>query len=286
NGSTDSVPPPYTYTEFGSFLISLIVSNDCGSDTLSQSVFISPPPANPTILANTFDGCSPFELTLFDASQGVYDSLYWSLEGGSPNESFESDPVVIYENPGEYLVHLQLFRSGIQNGLAEQIIRVFEPPLADFETSLNELSLSTTNLSEAAQSFLWNFGDDTESNEFEPVHLYQTSGDYEVTLLAINPGCSDSLSQLVSVISSTLELSATAFKLYPNPTSCDIWLEGPEVQSLRLFNFHGQEVRQWAGRDLNNNLGRIDLNDLPSGGYLLLINSDKYGVVRQRIIVE
>ncbi|MEM8585573.1 MAG: PKD domain-containing protein, partial [Bacteroidota bacterium] len=51
NGSTDSVPPPYTYTEFGSFLISLIVSNDCGSDTLSQSVFISPPPANPTILA-------------------------------------------------------------------------------------------------------------------------------------------------------------------------------------------------------------------------------------------
>ncbi|MEM6878546.1 MAG: PKD domain-containing protein [Bacteroidota bacterium] len=286
NGSTDSLPAPHIYTEFGPFTISLIVSNVCGSDTLSQSVFVSPPPAAPTILANTFDGCAPFDLMLFDASQGIYDSLYWSLEGGMPMESFESDPVVTYTEPGEYLVRLQLFRSGIQNGLAEQTIRVFETPVVDFETELSELVLTTTNLSEFANTYSWDFGDDNQSNEFEPVHTYLAGGDYEVTLMASNPGCADSTSQLVSVISSTIELSNTAFKLYPNPTRSEVWLEGPPVSDIRLFNFQGQQILLWTNQEAIIGRRRLDLGDLPVGGYLLLIESEKYGVVRQRIIVE
>ncbi|MEO0628478.1 MAG: PKD domain-containing protein, partial [Bacteroidota bacterium] len=140
--------------------------------------------------------------------------------------------------------------------------------------------------SEFANTYSWDFGDDNQSDEFEPVHNYLAGGDYEVTLMASNPGCADSISQLVSVISSTIELSNTSFKLYPNPTRSEVWLEGPPVSAIRLFNFQGQQILLWTNQEAITGRRRLDLGDLPAGGYLLFIESEKYGVVRQRIIVE
>ncbi|MEM6396935.1 MAG: PKD domain-containing protein [Bacteroidota bacterium] len=284
NGSTDSVPEPYMYGEFGPFTIELIVSNACGTDTLQQSVFISPPPATATILGNTFDGCAPFELILSDNSQGIYDSLYWSLPGGNPNESFDTDFSVIYEDPGEYTVGLELYRSGIQNGSTQQTIRVFESPIVDFETSLNELELTTTNLSQFGETYLWTFGDGNESPDFEPIHFYSASGDYEVGLVVANPGCSDSTSQMVSVLSSTIELSDTDYKLYPNPAQTFVWLEGGGISAMRLYSLAGQEVRSWQSDALADTIRRLDLSGLPAGGYVLVIESERFGAVRQRIV--
>ncbi len=63
---------------------------------------------------------------------------------------------------------------------------------------------STTSVHSPIISWLWNFGDGTNSNQQNPTHLYSSPGQYEVSLIAITElGCSDTLSYTVNV--------------YPNP---------------------------------------------------------------------
>jgi PKD repeat protein len=62
-----------------------------------------------------------------------------------------------------------------------------------------------TNLSpETATDFLWNFGDGTTSAEREPLHVYATSGNYEVMLKAFNAYLSDSSKIVVGINSENL----------------------------------------------------------------------------------
>lgn len=48
------------------------------------------------------------------------------------------------------------------------------------------LNVQFTNRSENAQSYLWDFGDGTTSEEAEPLHVYETGGIYTVVLTVTN----------------------------------------------------------------------------------------------------
>ena len=65
------------------------------------------------------------------------------------------------------------------------------PPTADFTgtptTILERESVTFTNNSQYAASYLWNFGDGQTSTEANPVHTYMTQGTYTVSLYVENP---------------------------------------------------------------------------------------------------
>ena len=65
------------------------------------------------------------------------------------------------------------------------------PPVADFTgtptTILERESVTFTNNSQYAASYLWNFGDGQTSTEANPVHTYMTPGTYTVSLQVVNP---------------------------------------------------------------------------------------------------
>ena len=57
------------------------------------------------------------------------------------------------------------------------------------------------NLTINADTYLWNFGDGSRSILFEPVHEYNKTGSYKVTLFAYNNLiCTDTFSLVVDVI--------------------------------------------------------------------------------------
>jgi gliding motility-associated-like protein len=59
-----------------------------------------------------------------------------------------------------------------------------------------------TQTSTFAQSFLWNFGDGTTSQSANPVHVYDETGTYIVTLIVTHPGTcneTDTLSQSITI---------------------------------------------------------------------------------------
>lgn len=55
------------------------------------------------------------------------------------------------------------------------------------------------NCSENAGQYLWLFGDQGQSTDFEPVHLFSAVGDFEVTLIAFGTDRKDTLTRKIGV---------------------------------------------------------------------------------------
>lgn len=64
----------------------------------------------------------------------------------------------------------------------------YAPIGASFTSAANGLTVSFTNESINAESYLWDFGDGMTSSEVNPEHTYASDGTYEVTLTATGPG--------------------------------------------------------------------------------------------------
>ena len=89
-----------------------------------------------------------------------------------------------------------------------------EPPLANFTAQVsatNTLMVATTNTSENADSYVWDFGDGAgASTEENPTYTYTEGGSYSIKLIATNEGGSTEAEQTV-VVTAPVEAPTTAF---------------------------------------------------------------------------
>ena len=72
-------------------------------------------------------------------------------------------------------------------------------PLADFTYTIEDLTVQFANLSQHADSYLWDFGDGIMSEDENPTHQYTESGEYDVTLIAYNDIASDTITKTLTV---------------------------------------------------------------------------------------
>lgn len=69
--------------------------------------------------------------------------------------------------------------------------------------------------------------------------------------------------------------------MYPNPTSGNIYIESSEIlikNSIKLYNGLGQNLK--IATSISNNKLTMDLSDLPSGIYILVINESRKIIVK------
>ena len=78
-------------------------------------------------------------------------------------------------------------------------------------------SVKFINYTQYATQFLWDFGDQTTSADFEPVHWYAEAGDYTVTLTASNTTYSKSESKQVRILSAVPRITAPPAQLKLDP---------------------------------------------------------------------
>ena len=139
-------------------------------------------------------------------------------------------------------------------------------------------------------SWFWDFGDGTTSNERNPgPHTYPQFGpggdertSYDVTLIASNYCCSDTVKTTVALGSSGVhDTAAAAFKLSPNPATD--WLDVAPADasefSIRVFNAAGQAVRQMSSAGV----ARVHIGDLAPGMYTCEVAQGK-SVTQQRFV--
>ncbi len=109
------------------------------------------------------------------------------------------------------------------------------------------------------------------------VLLAETSGTYEVWV-EDSGGCSVT-SLPLDVVVTSIEESITTFKVYPNPFTGVLYLDGSEIGDVKLTLFDAQ------GRELLARQGflpmQLDVGSIPSGLYFLRIEiADKHEVHR------
>lgn len=197
-GLTDLVVP-VTVTPTG--------PNGCLGNSITFTITIHPVP-NVSFFGDPVAGCSPLLVTFTNTSSPAGDNCVWNFGNGTT--AVGCTQVSNTYLAGNYDVSLTVTTAGGCSASATytNYIQVTENPIAAFTFSPQELTIDEpevvfTNLSELADSYSWDFGDDSPLlTIFNPSHVYpQVPGEYLVTLIAYNNNnmCSDTMQQLIIV---------------------------------------------------------------------------------------
>ena len=169
------------------------------TDTTNVVVSVIPLPTA-TIVSGGGTICSGDSAAIIVDVSGNPDwNLTYSVDGAISNITSSNNPIVILsDKEGIYTIPYILDANGCSNtGTGSEIVDVINRPQASFNfypDSPNMLNpeVSFSNTSIFANTYLWQFGDNTpNSTEFNPTHIYQEDDIYQIVLLAENGPCTD-----------------------------------------------------------------------------------------------
>lgn len=237
-------------------------SNGCKNiDSVKVSV-VPTPQINLTTSAGS--GCSPLKATLNSQITGNIGSCTWTLSNGMQFQNCGPIQLTLTE-PGCYDVTLTTTSpEGCSNTVTgTSFLCVYANPIAEFELTPTEMLSSNTmvnffNHSVNAAHYHWNFGDETSSNEVDPVHVFpeMTAGNYTVTLIATSEDgmCKDSTMHTVKIIEDLIYYIPNSFTPDGdeyNNTFKPVFTQGFDKNNynLQIFNRWGEMV--FESRDPN-----------------------------------
>jgi gliding motility-associated-like protein len=239
-------------------------------------------PNEPVTLFSNFTERNQWLLNDFPISDAVESSIIVSKPGVYTVRVTDDDFNVLHSNT--VVVLLSNFKL---TNITTNKISAFEGDEIKF--------LATT--SEIATSYTWDFGDNTTSNQEQPLHIYTTEGKYSVNLIAESTeGCLDTLTKIAYININKPGNTATVNDLWlptaftPNGDGeNDVFIprgEGITDYTLQIFNHWGEKIflieNSQAGWD------GLCMNGLaaPSATYTYLIsynNGEKKEVLTGKI---
>lgn len=204
--STAQNPGAVTWAAPGMYSVQLIATNANGSDTLTQTNYVTINDCSPVaaFTENTTSGCPPLTVNYTDNSTNTPTSWAWSFPGGTPATSTAANPSVVYNTPGMYDVELIATNTyGSDTILSTNHISVTScAPVAAFtasdSTGCPGLSVTfTDNSTNTPTGWTWSFpgGTPNSSTAASPTVVYNTAGSYDVTLTVTNASGNDMLTK-------------------------------------------------------------------------------------------
>jgi gliding motility-associated-like protein len=281
--STRYSPGQHVYDTSGIYRIVMQASAPNCTDTIGQVVKVALPPPVVNFDSLAF-GCAPHTIEL--NNQTLYANEFeWDF--GDGRSSNTRHPEHTYYEPGQYVLKLKAKGEGGEDEFT-RMITVYEVPEAYFNISPNYVYVKEDfvrgfNLSKRADRYLWHFGDDSTSTEYDPTHIYYETGTYDVRLETWNDeGCYDeyTLEQAVVVDAKDQFKFPTAFRpnlggssggaYNPGDGRNDVFypvsVEGVEEYRLEIYNrwgvliFVSEDINVgWDGYDMNGKLVKPDV---------------------------
>lgn len=226
NTESDEINPVHIYASDGIYEVTLIAYSEIIPDSIkSQFNELKSDPKNFKLLLdsieyysdtfrltiNTLDDLSSIftsDKTIICASDSIQFSSVsnastiweWTFQGGDPSTSTEQFPKVKYSMPGNYDVTL-IVSDGIHVSELSifEYVKVKEKVSSSFIVELVDKQYQFTSTSENADSYYWDFGDNTTSIEMNPLHNFTENGMYHVVLISSNNCKSDTFALELNV---------------------------------------------------------------------------------------
>ncbi len=149
-------------------------------------------------------------------------------------------------------------------------------PLAAYAYNTTMDYVEFTNISQQSSTYLWKFGDGSESTEINPTHTYSSAGNYDVTLYASACGITDSTTQTILIQQLGLnDLSDNSFQvtLQTNPVEAELIFHVNKYENitLEIYNLLGVKMRNLpvSGNDVT-----IAIPELQTGNYFLIFKDE------------
>jgi PKD repeat protein len=196
--------PKHTYKAPGVYNVALIAIAGERRDTAEGKISVLPPkPVIVDVVYSPKDGPAPLTVK-FDAK--TEDATQWVWEFGDGTKGEGQSLSHSYSTPGLYNLKLELKGPGGPGESARTIILAVGtptptppgPPKASFKPSPSSgpwpltVKFNNTSSSATPATAIWDFGDGSHSNEWEPVHKYDKIGRFTAVLKVSNVSGSDS----------------------------------------------------------------------------------------------
>ena len=162
-------------------------------------------------------------------------------------------------------------------------------PLAIFNLiQQNDSTIKVFNGATFSNTTVWDFGDGTTSTAQNPIHVYDSTGTFTVTLTANGICGSDVQTQTVTtqlVNAENVLKVADNISVFPNPSNGQytVSIDGlTKDLTLKIVDVQGRILRQWQYDNPTANFTQnIDISDVAEGVYFLQIQTaDGLDVVR------
>ncbi len=184
----------YTYPGPGTYTVCLTTVGSCDSLTICQSLTLNcsvPPLGFSAQIDQLVASFAPDDIAAFD-------SLVWDFGDGTT--STDSLPTHTYTTPGAYTVCLEATSPCGTATVCDTLQVSCVPPAAGFSLQTDELTVTLTNMAGAGvTSWLYTFGNGSNSMMTSPVYTYPAPGTYTVCQFINSPCGSSSSCQQVTV---------------------------------------------------------------------------------------
>ncbi len=206
DGTTSTLQSPdHTYSIPGDYEVCLMVSGDCGSTEVCETISISCTAPE----ANFFSDPNNLTLNLVDISTNS--PTEWAWDFGDGATSTQQSPSHTYSEPGTYEVCLTASSICGNSQYCQMISISCTAPGAGFSYDDNQLTLNFTDLSvNNPTDWFWEFGDGSTSTMPNPQHSYSFPGTYEVCL-TVSSICGNTQSCEMITVSCQAPSAAFAF---------------------------------------------------------------------------
>lgn len=270
--------PTHIYASVDTFEVTLTVENPntlCTSE-ITKSLIVFPVPEVGYIVNNN---CEELPLQFTDTSSIQSGSIVnWSWNLGVLGTSTQTNPVVTPSDAGTYPTSLTVTSDKGCIATINQNATVFQKPVAamtpDPLFGSPPLTVSFINSSAGATSYSWDFGDGNTGTGFNPQHIFQDTGLYAVSLIAISTeGCLDTAYSMVSVLIPDLDIGVN--KIFSTRDGNNITL------TAELINAGNVTISEFSIKGTIENGSTISENwsgTLPPGTILIYKFNSSYEV--------
>ena len=279
-----------------SIVIRIVSTNDFGNNIFLDNIglveyFVTPADATFTVSS---DSICRSDTVLLAAVNTVANTDYkWNFGTSSvPSNATGPGPhAVKYNTPGLKTIRL-IAENTFGKDTTTQTLAVLGFPVPNFSAGAQDLTVTFTNTSTNALSYVWNFGDgQATSTEPNPTHTYAAPGTYLVKLSATNQCKTVDKTLSFSFTSGVQDLQdQIGVRLLPNPTEGDFQVELQSRISadlrLRLLDAQGRLVKT-ADLAIKPGLTTVPFVQLQlaKGVYQLTIQSDT-GLQTLSVVVQ
>jgi PKD repeat protein len=242
-----------------------------------------------------------------DESLNFPTNWIWQFEGGTPNTSFDENPIVTYDTPGIYNVGLVASNSnGYDMLIKTDYIEVQtnnNPPVANFTANTTMVAAGDSIFFQDESlnlptNWIWQFEGGSQITYFNenPIVTYNTPGIYNVKLVVLNSNGNDMLiktdyievlaekkGEVVNNYINSYDDVKYVMNLYPNPTNNFININLPNIDNekytIKIYSLFGKMAKEIEFNTTPNNLiKKIDVSDLQKGTYIMQLNGGQTAV--------
>lgn len=208
--------------------------------------------------------------------------------------------------PENGMYNVQLTATNIYGSNSiEKTVEITSFPQAGFLISdtivyTPDAQVSFNNQTIGAVTYLWDFGDSTQSSIISPTHTYQNTGLYTVSLISSNiHNCCDTLIKEKAIEVKNPdninyhEKHSGTLHIFPNPatnnTTFVFKTEKNEHISLKLYNYTEQYIKELFSEDCKAGTKYIvDLNTkkLAQGVYFAVLQTRERKFIRKLVVIR